>query len=830
MDGAPVVTTAPLPPFHPDPSRCFQNETSPLIHIAQPPPMGPPPPPPPPLPLPPPPPSSMGDPFTRTVQQRSKMRNFNWDAIPRHSVLGKHNVWTAQLNLENFELDTKRMEELFSHNEHHSLVRRGGTVRKSVWGLSQITTESENVSILNSKKSMNIGILLKQFKRLPKDIVEAVRHGNLCFASGKLRELSKLLPDDMEKKKLMSFNGDLSPLNEADRFMVMLVQEPGYKVRIKSLLLREEFFPFIEEIKHSIAVMTIAANELLACDDLHSIIRLVLKAGNYMNAGGYAGSAIGFRMTSLLKLVDTKANKPGINLMHYVSMQAQQIDEALLHFAEQLQHIGIAARIQKQEVEMDFQRELEKIREAKMDASKQPDLLHQMEAFLRMADIRLADVEASLQELDSISTSVAEYFCEDPATFKLEECCSIFHSFCERFERATQENREREAAETRKQQQSEREMLTRIAKCRSTATCSNRDVTDEASALESVLTSFLSQRPSRRRPGGLTPVTDSPIKNIRPQVEEREGRGNLDSPVETNEEKLSKLEEKISKLEEPENTCQKEEVPPSTVNDIQRARAASKSGQCIDDELIPESGDLKEGGCSNTSTKQEFEDGEMNKEVEVIGDMDKGEAREEEDNEKIEEGDKMPELSGKIFCFQDCVVGGLNGTATPDRSRGHGVCTSTARKRDIKEVDLALQNGLGGLGSPWTVLSPRISPRNTPHCRHSYSFSRVDILDDGVWALPDTPVRDKPSFSHNAGVGTSSSLPDCPSKRISAQGTFMRSASLSDEKDWAPNFKLGQIFQRCTGQELPPDKRPESSGLVSFFRRFGERNRAGTVG
>lgn len=36
--------------------------------------------------------------------------------------------------------------------------------------------------------------------------------------------------------------------------------------------------------------------------------------------GGYAGSAIGFRMASLLKLADTKANKPGMNLMHYVVM------------------------------------------------------------------------------------------------------------------------------------------------------------------------------------------------------------------------------------------------------------------------------------------------------------------------------------------------------------------------------------------------------------------------------------------------------------------------------------------------------------------------------
>lgn len=131
--------------------------------------------------------------------------------------------------------------------------------------------------------------------------------------------------------------------------------------------------------------------ELLSCPELHSILRLVLKAGNYMNAvsatvcffmwissvwqrvslyldylftthqsvvrvlrgviltvhlvfvsfglsrhtscahmsfwpsnvlsqGGYAGNAAGFRIASLLKLADTKANKPGMNLLHYVAM------------------------------------------------------------------------------------------------------------------------------------------------------------------------------------------------------------------------------------------------------------------------------------------------------------------------------------------------------------------------------------------------------------------------------------------------------------------------------------------------------------------------------
>lgn len=45
-------------------------------------------------------------------------------------------------------------------------------------------------------------------------------------------------------------------------------------------------------------------------------------------------------------------------------------------------------------------------------------------------------MESSLQELNALSNTVAEYFCEDPVTFKLDECCSIFHSFCKRFDSA----------------------------------------------------------------------------------------------------------------------------------------------------------------------------------------------------------------------------------------------------------------------------------------------------------------------------------------------------------------------------------------------------------
>uniref|UniRef100_A0A3Q4B6J0 FH2 domain-containing protein n=1 Tax=Mola mola TaxID=94237 RepID=A0A3Q4B6J0_MOLML len=378
--------------------------------------------------------------------------SLNWDTIPSQRVLGKLNVWTSKRPQRDLVLDIRSMEELFSH--------------------------------IDKQASLHSSRIMGQ------------KH---CDGMDPF-------PQEPQVKLLLSFSGNLSVLPEADQFMVQLVKVPGYQERLKMMLLREEFFPFMEEVKNSVAVMIKAANELLDCDDLHSVIRLVLKAGNYMNAGGYSANAIGFRMTSLLKLADTKANKPGMNLMHYVAKQAEDIDAELLTFPCQLEHIGTASRlICKEEVIADFEKEVKKVKEVKLYSSRQPGLLQQMETFLLMAD-----VESSLQELNTLSNTVAEYFCEDPTTFKLEECCSIFHLFCKRFHAAVQENRERELAEQRRRRS---ESMRITSKRRSTVSCTGSEPCLDSSGLESALNSFLSTVPeglARCRKTRLPPVQGSP--------------------------------------------------------------------------------------------------------------------------------------------------------------------------------------------------------------------------------------------------------------------------------------------------------------------------------
>ncbi|XP_032062303.1 FH2 domain-containing protein 1-like [Aythya fuligula] len=126
--------------------------------------------------------------------------------------------------------------------------------------------------------------------------------------------------------------------------MLLLTEVPSYTQRLELLVLQEEFFPRLSALRGSIQTLTDAATELLECEELHTILHLILSTGNHLNSGGYAGSAVGFRIASLLKLPDTKANEPGMDLLHFVAMEAARMQRELLDFPSKLPHVGPASR------------------------------------------------------------------------------------------------------------------------------------------------------------------------------------------------------------------------------------------------------------------------------------------------------------------------------------------------------------------------------------------------------------------------------------------------------------------------------------------------------
>ncbi|KAB0370260.1 hypothetical protein FD755_018222 [Muntiacus reevesi] len=438
----PAPPPPPPPPLGPDSGEGF-------------PPSPPPPPPPPgPPPVPPPPPGLPPNPHLNGYSQlgkKKRMRSFYWKTIPEEQVRGKTNIWTlAASQQHHYQIDTKTVEELFGQQEDATKAspsRRGGSLNASS------REAREEVTLLDAKRSMNIGIFLKQFKKSPPSIVEDIHQGKSeHYGSETLREFLKLLPESEEIKKLKAFSGDVAKLSLADSFLHCLIQVPNYSLRIEAMVLKKEFLPSCSSLYTDMTILRNATKELMSCEELHSILHLVLQAGNIMNAGGYAGNAVGFKLSSLLRLADTKANKPGMNLLHFVAQEAQKKDAMLLNFSEKLLHVQEAARLSLDNTEVELHSLFVRTKALKENIQRDRELCQQMEDFLQFALEKLAELERRKRELQVEAHTLIDFFCEDKDTVKLDECLQIFRDFCVRFNKAVKDNHERQVQELRQRQ------------------------------------------------------------------------------------------------------------------------------------------------------------------------------------------------------------------------------------------------------------------------------------------------------------------------------------------------------------------------------------------
>ncbi|XP_026989813.1 FH2 domain-containing protein 1 [Tachysurus fulvidraco] len=409
-------------------------------------------PPPPPLPPPPPPQSLTTLGLPNGSRRKRRVRSFYWKPIPEEKVRGKPNIWTLAVRQQHYQIDVKSVEELFgqqeeTHTQTSSHNPRLGTCRGS------FKDSKDEISILDSKRGMNMGIFLKQFKKSNHALVEDIRQGNSKqFGLEPLKELLKLLPEEEEIKKLREFKGDPTKLTMVDSFMFLLIQVPCFDVRIEAMVLQEEFSPCCSAMSRELNVVRLATEELMTCEELHAILHLVLQAGNIMNQGGYAGNAVGFKLSSLLSLADTKANKPGMNLLHFVALEAKKKDENLLKFPEKLKHVQSAARISVENIDAEFSSLSVRMQALEEKIKDDAELLLQFNPFVQSSIQTLHDLKQCRLDLRKEGNALIDFFCEDKDTFKLDECFRIFQDFCLKLEKAVKDNLDRELKEAARQQ------------------------------------------------------------------------------------------------------------------------------------------------------------------------------------------------------------------------------------------------------------------------------------------------------------------------------------------------------------------------------------------
>ncbi|XP_055043490.2 uncharacterized protein [Misgurnus anguillicaudatus] len=376
--------------------------------------------------------------------QKRRVRTFYWKPIPEERIKQheRPNLWTHG-GEHTLHIDIRAIEEHFGQHDDDT---QSSSMRdmKMAQRRGSLKDLRQQITIMNFKRNMNISIFLKHLKKSGEDLLEDLLHGTLheTYSEESLRSLLKLLPEDEEVRSLQMFSGDPKDLTTADGFMYRLIHVPRYELRLEALLLKREFFSSCLSMKQEIAVVQTAITEILNCEELHGVLHLVLQAGNLLNAGGFAGNVVGFKLSSLLSLADTKANKPGMNLMHFVALEAQK--KNLLIFPEKLLHVQQAAHLCVDSIHVELSSLSRRLHQVQMNIHTDDDLQTQFHSFLKSADEALTDLRVCCDEMVNKGNSLIDFLCEDKETFKLHECFQIFQNFCSKFKKAVQENAERE--------------------------------------------------------------------------------------------------------------------------------------------------------------------------------------------------------------------------------------------------------------------------------------------------------------------------------------------------------------------------------------------------
>ncbi|KAG7309485.1 hypothetical protein JYU34_005456 [Plutella xylostella] len=375
-------------------------------------------------------------------------------------VVGQNNIWSlvasSHKHSPKAELDWSEIEGLFCQQVQPtgsagSSPRLGRSPICDSSGERKPRKESSEITLLDGKRSLNVNIFLKQFRSSNEDIIQMIRDGaHDDIGTEKLRGLLKILPEIDESEMLKAFTGDVTKLGNAEKFLLQLIQLPNYKLRIECMLLKEEWASTAGGLESAINAILVAGDDLMSSRALQEVLYIALVAGNFLNAGGYAGGAAGVKLSSLQKLADIRANKPAMNLMHYVALQAERKNKELVHFADDIRVLEEAAKASVEQLHNEIKTLDQRVGVLKKEIQSpntQGDIKEQMGDFLQVAEREVSALSKDMEEVEVTRTQLAEFFCEDPVSFKLEECFKIFVTFCTKFRAAVHDNERRRANE-----------------------------------------------------------------------------------------------------------------------------------------------------------------------------------------------------------------------------------------------------------------------------------------------------------------------------------------------------------------------------------------------
>lgn len=319
---------------------------------------------------------------------------------------------------------------------------KSGGRRKSVG------SKTDKVHLVDLRRANNTEIMLTKVKMpLPDMVAAALAMDESILDADQVENLIKFCPTKEEMDLLKGYTGDRESLGKCEQYFLELMKVPRVESKLRVFLFKIQFNSQITDFKKSLNTVNSACEEVRNSHKLKEIMKKILYLGNALNQGTARGSAIGFKLDSLLKLTDTRASNSKMTLMHYLCMVLASKSPALLDFHEDLISLEASTKIQLKSLAEEMQaimKGLDKVNQellaSENDGPVSEVFRKTLKQFVGNAETEVASVTNLYSVVGRNADALAIYFGEDPTRCPFEQVTATILNFVRMFKKAHDEN------------------------------------------------------------------------------------------------------------------------------------------------------------------------------------------------------------------------------------------------------------------------------------------------------------------------------------------------------------------------------------------------------
>uniref|UniRef100_A0A452H1Z9 Uncharacterized protein n=1 Tax=Gopherus agassizii TaxID=38772 RepID=A0A452H1Z9_9SAUR len=291
-----------------------------------------------------------------------------------------------------------------------------------------------------------------------------------------IQNLVKNLPEQKELSALAQLKHEYDDLCEPEQFGVVMSSVKMLRPRLNGILFKLMFEEHVNNIRPGIMAVTLACEELKKSESFNSLLELVLLVGNYMNSGSRNAQSLGFNISFLCKIRDTKSSDQKTTLLHFLVEICEENYRDILKFTDELEHVESASKVSAQSLKSNLDSMELQIHRLASDIESFPKTEDAHDKFVEKMTISFfaQDQYEKLSNMHNNMTklyeNLGEYFTFDPKATTIEEFFGDLSNFRTMFLEALKENNKRREMEEKTKrarlakEKAERERLERQQK------------------------------------------------------------------------------------------------------------------------------------------------------------------------------------------------------------------------------------------------------------------------------------------------------------------------------------------------------------------------------